>query len=97
MWRITSAPRRCRLRFSKRAAAAGVVAAFVAGGIVGRGELEEWVQHTPAGPLIAVFFRTVSMPGGPVPIRRAPSETRPELGKMIASAPRDAALYRLRA
>src|SRR5581483_8056830 len=97
MWRITSAPRRCRLRFGKHLGAAGVMAAFVAGGILGRGELEEWVQHAPAGPLIAVFFRTVAMPGGSVPIRRAPSETRPELGKMIAGAPRDGALYRLRA
>ena len=37
------------------------------------------------------------MPGGAVPVRRPPAETRPALTKLISGAPRDAMLYRLRA
>jgi hypothetical protein len=55
------------------------------------------VQHTPAGDAIAALFRTVSMPGGPVPILRPPSEARPALTTLIGQAPRNAMLYRLRA
>ena len=74
------------------------MAALVAGGAVAmRGELETWVQHIPSGPLIAAFFRDVPMPGGAVPIRRPPAETRPALAKLISGSPRDAMLYRLRA
>jgi tetratricopeptide (TPR) repeat protein len=62
-----------------------------------RGELEPWVQHTPAGPAIAALFRNVPMPRGNVPILLPPSEVRPALTKLISSAPGDAMLYRLRA
>jgi tetratricopeptide (TPR) repeat protein len=62
-----------------------------------RGALEPWVQHIPSGPIIAALFRGVGMPGGSVPIRRPPAETRPALSRLISGAPRDAMLYRLRA
>ena len=62
-----------------------------------RGELAPLVQHMPAGPAIAALFRSVPMPGGAVPALRPPAETRPALTNLIAAAPRDAMLYRLRA
>ena len=62
-----------------------------------RGELAPLVQHIPAGPAIAALFRSVPMPGGAVPALRPPAETRPALTNLIAGAPRDAMLYRLRA
>ena len=75
-----------------------VAAALAIGGtFLIRGELGSWVQHVPAGPAVAALFRTVAMPGGPVPILLPPAESRPALAKMIAAAPRDAMLYRLRA
>jgi predicted Zn-dependent protease len=83
------------LKSGKRAwIAAGLL---VCGAAAVRGELETWVQHVPAGPAIAVLFRSVAMPGGAVPVRRPPSETRPALAKLISAAPGDAMLYGLRA
>ena len=70
---------------------------MVCGVFLIRGEIEPWVQHTPAGPAIAALFRVVPMPGGTVPILRPPAETRPALTNLISGAPRDAMLYRLRA
>ena len=61
------------------------------------GELEPWVQHTPAGPAIAALFRNVAMPRGNVPILLPPSAARPALNKLISGAPGDVILYRLRA
>ena len=60
-------------------------------------ELQQWVQHLPAGALLRVFLRTVPMPGGTVSVRRPPSETRPELTRLIVANSNQAALYRLRA
>jgi Tfp pilus assembly protein PilF len=83
------------LRFGKHIAiGAGLLAgaAFLV-----RGALEPWVQHTPAGAALTALFRSVPMPGGAVPILRAPAEARPALTSLISRAPRDAALYRLRA
>lgn len=75
-----------------------IAAGLIAGGAwLLRGELEPWIQHTPAGPAVAALFRTVSMPGGNVAILRPPAESRPALSKLISGAPRDAMLYRLRA
>jgi tetratricopeptide (TPR) repeat protein len=69
----------------------------VAGAFALRGDLEPWLQHTPAGPAISALFRTVSMPGGAVSISRPPAEARPALTALIAARPDDAILYRLRA
>lgn len=65
--------------------------------LVMRGDLQPGVQHVPTGPAITALFRDVPMHGGPVPIRRPPSETRPALTKLIAASPKDSMLYRLRA
>jgi Tfp pilus assembly protein PilF len=70
---------------------------MVSGAFLIRGELEPWVQHTPAGPAIAAIFRDVPMPGGAVPILRPPAEARSSLTNLISGAPRDSSLYRLRA
>ena len=70
---------------------------MVCGTFLIRGELEPWVQHTPAGPVIAALFRNVAMPRGNVPILLPPSEARPALNKLISGTPGDAILYRLRA
>jgi hypothetical protein len=75
-------------------AAAGVA---LCGSLFLRGQLQPWVQHTPSGRAIAALFRTVSMPGGAVPVLRPPAEARPALTAMIAASPGDVALYRLRA
>jgi len=69
----------------------------VCGAIALRGELDSWAQHTPAGAAIAALFRSVPMPGGATPILRPPAEARRALDALIAGAPRDAMLYRLRA
>ena len=62
-----------------------------------RGELEPWLQHIPAGPVLTTLFRSVPMPGGAAMILLPPAESRPALTKLISGAPRDAMLYRLRA
>ena len=69
----------------------------ICGAIALHGELDSWVQHTPAGPAIAALFRSVPMPGGATPVLTPPAEARRSLDKLIAATPRDALLYRLRA
>ncbi len=71
--------------------------ALFAAGVAARGELQEWVQHLPQGPMIAVFFRQVVMPGGNLLIRRPPAETRSALGELIDAKPKVASNWRLRA
>src|SRR5580704_15744013 len=93
--RITWELRRCRLRFGNRAPI--LAGALACGAILIRGQLDPWVQHIPAGPAIAALFESVPMPGGPTQILRPPGEARPALTSLITNAPRDAALYRLRA
>ena len=61
-------------------------------------ELGEWVEHLAVeSGLQRVFFRTVSLPSGPIDARRPPAETRPALTELIAAKPGNAELYRLRA
>jgi Flp pilus assembly protein TadD len=61
-------------------------------------ELGEWIEHLAVeSGLQRVFFRTVSLPAGPVEARRPPAETRPALTELIAASPTSAELYRLRA
>jgi tetratricopeptide (TPR) repeat protein len=80
------------------------LAAVVAGGIAvvwtasALGELPGWIRNIEGkGPLEAVFFRKMTMPGGVVDFRRPPAETRPALSDLIKSQPRQAELYSLRA
>ncbi len=76
----------------------GPVFAVAVSAIALRGELTKWAENIEAGNRLEnVFFRTVVLPTGSVPARRPPSETRPELTKLMAATPSDAELYSLRA
>ncbi|MEO7144855.1 MAG: hypothetical protein ABI165_15250, partial [Bryobacteraceae bacterium] len=76
-------------------AAAAAATALV---IAARAELSRWAENVEgASRLESVFFRAVPLPGGAVPMRRPPKETRPELTRLIAAAPAQADLYSLRA
>ena len=48
----------------------------IGGALLLHGELRTWIQHIPAGPVIAALFRSVPMPGGAVPILLPPAESR---------------------
>ena len=62
------------------------------------GELPSWIRNIEAkSALEAVFFRTMSLPGGPVLFRRPPRETRAALSDLIKAQPQNSALYSLRA
>jgi len=73
--------------------------AFAIGGFfAARAELTKWAEGINAGNrLEGVFFRSVLLPSGMIPVRRPPKETRPELTKLIGATPNDAELYSLRA
>jgi hypothetical protein len=77
----------------KWAGAAMAVFATVAWGGLG-----EWVQRLRNDTAIQhALFRPMAMPSGAVDVRRPPSETRPELSKLIAAQPANSELRRLRA
>jgi tetratricopeptide (TPR) repeat protein len=68
------------------------------GGLTARGNLVEWLQNLEgSGRFEAVFFRTVSLLGGPVTVRRLPAEVRNALNDLVSKSPNDAELYRMRA
>ncbi|MGA9057049.1 MAG: hypothetical protein WB763_11110 [Terriglobia bacterium] len=74
-----------------------VVGLFIAG-LTARGNLVEWLQNLEgSGRFEAVFFRTVSLLGGPVMVRRLPAEARNALNDLVSKSPNDAELYRMRA
>ena len=68
------------------------------GAVSASGELPSWIRNTDASTALeSVFFRMMSLPSGAVAFRRPPRETRPALGDLIKSQPRNADLYSLRA
>ena len=87
---LDSPPRRVRLVAIFIAAIGGTVSAF--------GGLPSWIRNIDASTAVeGVFFRMMSLAPGAVAFRRPPSETRPALGDLIKSQPRNADLYSLRA
>jgi cellulose synthase operon protein C len=73
-------------------------ALMIGGFFAARAELTKLAEGISAGNrLEAVFFRNVLLPSGLVAVRRPPKETRPELTKLIVTAPNDTELYSLRA
>ena len=61
-------------------------------------DLSNWVRFVDlASNLESVFFKTLSVPGGPVAWRRSPRESREELTKVIGQTPGRSELYSLRA
>src|SRR5208337_3214244 len=66
--------------------------------LTARGDLVEWLQNLEgSGRFEAVFFRTISLLGGPVTVRRLPAEARNALNDLVSKSPNDAELYRMRA
>ena len=76
-----------------------VVFTILAAGVVtASGALPYWIRNAEARTEIeAAFFRLMSLPGGEVPFRRPPRETRPALGELIKKHPNEVELYSLRA
>ena len=73
-------------------------AVLILGTLAARADLREWVQNLEAtSPVMAVFFRSMTLPAGPVLFRVPPRETRPGLTKLMAAAPTNADLVALRA
>ncbi len=74
------------------------VLALLAITLAARADLARWVQDIDAASALrAVFFRSVTLPSGPVTVRRPPRETREELTKLLATKPTDADWLALRA
>src|ERR1700678_2629192 len=74
------------------------LAALAASATLAWAGLGDWVQmlRTDAATQHALF-RPMAMPSGAVDVRRPPSETRPELSKLIAAQPANVELRRPRA
>jgi cellulose synthase operon protein C len=74
------------------------IAAGVFGcGVEMRAELSSWLENLDGSSRFEkVFFRTVVLATGAVPVRRPPKETRAELTKLMDAAPGDVELYSLR-
>ncbi|HEY3841600.1 MAG TPA: hypothetical protein VGL72_33750, partial [Bryobacteraceae bacterium] len=75
------------MRSGRRAA---ILALALVSAALLRAELQEWVQHLPAGDWLKVFVDGTAF-------RRPPNETRPALTQLISANPKEAALYKLRA
>jgi predicted Zn-dependent protease len=89
---LDSSARRVRLM------AFAVFMAAIGCAVSALGELPPWIRNIDAGTAIeSVFFRMMSLPSGAISFRRPPSETRPALGDLINTQPRNAELYSLRA
>ena len=86
------------MKFSPRIRICAAIAAAIGAAWALRAELTPWTENLDAtSRLENVFFRAVSLPGGVVPLRKPPAETRADLSKLIAASPSDAELYSLRA
>jgi len=71
---------------------------LVLGLAVARAAMPEWLQNIEARALVeAAIFRSVSLPTGPVTVRRPPAETVPALADLVQQHPHQADLYSLKA
>ena len=87
----------CRDLHSRILMALPVAGLFIAG-MAARANLVDWLQSLEGkGRFEAVFFRTVSLPGGPLTARRLPAESRHALDELVAKSPSDAELFLMRA
>jgi tetratricopeptide (TPR) repeat protein len=74
------------------------VAGLFIAGMAARGNLVDWLQNLDGnGRFEMIFFRVISLPAGPLTIRRLPAESRRTLDELVAKAPNDAELYLMRA
>jgi tetratricopeptide (TPR) repeat protein len=70
----------------------------IAGLLAARAAMPEWVQNIEFHSLAeAAIFRTVSLPTGPITIRRPPAESVAALGDLVKQHPQQADLYSLKA
>src|SRR5260370_486896 len=100
MWPTTSARRRCRLKFSRKALikTGFILISLAASFLAARAAMPGWIKNIEARPLVeAAIFRSVSLPPAPITIRRPPAETVPALGDLIKQQPQQADLYSLKA
>jgi len=66
--------------------------------LAARAAMPDWIQNIEVHSLIeAAIFRTVTLPTGPMTIRRPPAETVPALGELVKQHPQQADLYSLKA
>jgi cellulose synthase operon protein C len=81
-----------------RLIALAIFIAAIGAAVSAFGELPSWIRNIDASTALeGVFFRMMLLPNGAVAFRRPPRETRPALGDLIKSQPRNADLYSLRA
>jgi len=74
------------------------VAGLFIAGLAARGELVDWLQNIEgSGRFEMIFFRTLSLPGGPLTVRRLPADSRHALDELVSKSPQDAELYLMRA
>ena len=67
-------------------------------GLTARGDLVEWLQNLESnGRFEAAFFRSMTLLGAPVSVRRPPGEARNALNDLVSKSPHDPELYRMRA
>ena len=93
---LTRAARRV-LPSRDRKGTVAIVLALLATAAASAG-LPDRFGHAEAGSLLErIFYRTVATPGGPVPAKRRPEETRAALSVAIASRTEEAELHALRA
>ena len=96
-----SRPARIALAAALGAGALASVAAVAnnPGLMLGPGaSLASWLTNTPSGSAVEqALYRVMRLPGGDILFRRSAREARPELNKVIAASPSQAALYSLRA
>ncbi len=88
------------MKFSRKALVRTcfILIGLVAGVLAARAALPKWIQNIEARSLVeAAIFRSVSLPTGPITIRRPPAETVPALGDLIKQQPQQADLYSLKA
>ena len=85
-----------RLRFRSFLVVSVLVVGLLA--VSARALLPPWLQHAVSGSEVeAALFRTMSLPGVEVMYPRPPAESVAALGKLVDSAPNEAALLSLRA
>ncbi len=76
-----------------------VAGAALGGGVFTlRSSLTPWAANVAKGaPLETAFYRLMPLPGGAIPGRRSPAESRDQLSALIQRSPQQSDLYGLRA
>ena len=88
------------MKFSRKALieTSMLVGCLAAGLMVARAAMPEWIQNIELHALVeTAIFRSVTLPTGPVTIKRPPAETVAALGDLVKQHPQQADLYSLKA